>query len=499
MSAFTPRRGAQLRLRHRQQRRFVLRLEQMMYCSAIPIIFWLAQQRNYLETHNMAHVVPTPPSSPPMTSWEVDKVSMTKSNKYAVTSTEIDESMEESTTNRKVEAAAAANGEGRASKKKDTAVANEETGHGVRVQKRNADVTDVETRDIPNSQKERTEMEVKKRKKVRNTVHTTTEVETDVKNKEEPAKITADDDVDVTLDGTDLVKRLLEDVNRQSLQQEDKVSSANAIPNCLDPNGPQPVILMSLGRSGSSSTWQVIGSLTGQETKSVEYTGSSREESIRFFNKIGPNEGGWWVMKYMCFMQRVFPKAGVVGFKWKPNRSILTMDASVNGLKLIGRLKDPKIKVVRLRRNLLDVLISRYKHKRSTEKVPAHCTVGDQECLDRQLKAGIGVNLPAHKVVRLLKTLTAEENEVDTHLEALGVPRIHVSFDKLYYSDDVQEWQKIVHFLIGTKRKELTIDKVRSAMKHASTSHPSHAITIRNYEEIQSLLNGTKFEELLHP
>jgi len=456
-----------------------------------------------LDAHNMVHVMPTPP----IASGKVGRVSRTKSNKsrthiqYAVTNTEIVESMEESTKTRNLEAAdaAATNGEGRAPKEKDRAVATEESGHGVRVQKKNADGTGIATWDIPNSLKERTETEIKKRKKVRNTVHTTTEVETDVKNHDEPAKITADDDVDVTVYGKDLVERLVEDVNGQSLKPDGKLSSENEIRSCLDPKGPQPVILMSLGRSGSSSTWQVIGSLTGQETKSVEYTGSSREESIRFFNKIGPNEGGWWVMKYMCFMQRVFPKAGVVGFKWKPNRSILTMDASVNGLKLIGRLKDPKIKVVRLRRNLLDVLISRYKHKRSTEKVPAHCTVGDQECLDRQLKAGIGVKLPAHKVLRLLKTLTAEENEVDKQLKALGVPRIHVSFDKLYYSDDVQEWQKIVHFLIGTKGKELTIDKVRSAMKHASTSHPSHAITIRNFEEIQSLLNGTKFEELLHP
>ena len=314
--------------------------------------------------------------------------------------------------------------------------------------------------------------------------------------KKQPKLAAADRDSGATLHGTNLAERLSEDINRQPLPEND----SDDIRNCLDPNGPQPVILMSLGRSGSSSTWQVIGNLTGQETKSVEYTGSTRKESIEFFNKIGPNDGGRWIMKYMCFMQRLFPTAGVVGFKWKPNRSILTMDASVNGLRALGKLKEPYvIKVVRSRRNLLDVLISRYKHKRSTENVPAHCTVGDKECLNRQLKAGIGVELPGHKIVRLLNTLTAEENEVDKQLKTLGVPRIHASFEKLYYGDDANEWKKIVRFLIGANGQELTMDKVRSAMKHASTSHPSHRITIQNFEEIRSLLNGTKYEKLLHP
>ena len=297
-----------------------------------------------------------------------------------------------------------------------------------------------------------------------------------------------------------LAEKLLADIDRQFSLSIRNATSKDEVPNCLDPNGPQPVILMSLGRSGSSSTWQVLGSLTGQETKSVEYTGSSREESIRFFEKIGPNDNGLWVLKYMCFMQRLFPNAGVVGFKWKPNRSILSMDASVNGLKMLGKLQNPSIKVVRSRRNLLDVLISRYKHKRSTSNVPAHCKVGDKKCLEKQLKAGLGVELPTYKLISLLKTLTKEENDVDKRLKAYGVPRISASFEKLYYSDDASEWKKVLQFLSPKSAKRIgSISDVRKAMTHQATSHPSHRKTIRNFDEVRKILNGTKFEKLLRP
>ena len=297
-----------------------------------------------------------------------------------------------------------------------------------------------------------------------------------------------------------LAEKLLADIERQFSLSIRNATSNDEVPNCLDPNGPQPVILMSLGRSGSSSTWQVLGKLTGQETKSVEYTGSSREESIRFFENIGPNDNGLWVLKYMCFMQRVFPNAGVVGFKWKPNRSILSMDASVNGLKMLGKLQNPSIKVVRSRRNLLDVLISRYKHKRSTSKVPSHCKVGDKKCLEKQLKAGLGVELPAYKLMSLLKTLTKEENDVDKRLKAYGVPRISASFEKLYYSDDASEWKKVLQFLRPKSAKRIgSMSDVRKAMTHQATSHPSHRKTIRNFYEVRKILNGTKFEKLLRP
>jgi hypothetical protein len=59
-------------------------------------------------------------------------------------------------------------------------------------------------------------------------------------------------------------------------------SGSAAAPIChLDPSpdAPVPVILLSLGRSGSGSTWDAMGTLTGEATQSEEYTGGGSGKS----------------------------------------------------------------------------------------------------------------------------------------------------------------------------------------------------------------------------
>jgi hypothetical protein len=57
---------------------------------------------------------------------------------------------------------------------------------------------------------------------------------------------------------------------------------SDAAPIChLDPSpdAAVPVILLSLGRSGSGSTWDTMGTLTGEATQSEEYTGGGSGKS----------------------------------------------------------------------------------------------------------------------------------------------------------------------------------------------------------------------------
>ena len=471
-----------------QQRRSII-IERGLYFSALPILLMLIMvQRSWNERSDIEAYLALMPTSPPMLDEKDSDISRRHSK--AVASKEVskhkasDEKRIKSTEKRKTDEA----------KHKDSTIIGPPKGQDAKIERETKKV-------IPNTKaKDKLKGKAVDSKQV-NAAH-----KADKKAKHEP-KDNAIKEKATQMGGSNhtgregLADKLLANIDRQfSLSSYNASLTEGAMPNCLDPKGPQPVVLMSLGRSGSSSTWQVLGSLTGQETKSVEYTGSSRSASIRFFEKIGPNDNGMWVLKYMCFMQQLFPKAGVVGFKWKPNRSILSMDASVNGLKLLGKLKNPSIKVVRSRRNLLDVLISRYKHKRSTANIPAHCRVGDKACLEKQLKAGLGVDLPAYKLLSLLKTLTKEENDVDKRLKEYGVPRISASFDKLYYSDDASEWQKILQFLSPNAAKRIgSISDVRKAMQHQATSHPSHKMTIRNFDEVRNAINGTKFEKLLRP
>ena len=268
---------------------------------------------------------------------------------------------------------------------------------------------------------------------------------------------------------------------------------------CLDPSGPQPYILMSLGRSGSGSTWQVIGSLSGMETPSHEYTGSGTERSIEFFKEKGDDDK--WLLKYLCRKQRKYPNAGVVGFKWKPYEPIFNAPAAQAGLNTIATLKEPTIKVVRLRRNLLDVQISRRKH--SDYNTKAHCMKGDTKCVKDGLITGIDLySGEMDELYKRLKFLHEHEERVDKLLSEMNIPHVQVTYDRLYNVDgkggDIEEWEKIFAFLGVGPASNLTRKQLELGMKHAATHPPGHNSTLANYDEVAEALKGTKFENLLH-
>eukprot|EP00804_Cyclotella_cryptica_P017561 CCRYP_006717-RA/>CCRYP_006717-RA protein AED:0.04 eAED:0.03 QI:0/1/0.66/1/1/1/3/929/403 len=283
-------------------------------------------------------------------------------------------------------------------------------------------------------------------------------------------------------------------------------SASSSVPlpcNLLD--HPVPMILMSLGRSGTSSMYQVISSLSGKETTRIfEYTGGSTEKSRIFFQKIVPKEdvNGEWLIKFLCLEQMEHPDAGVVAFKWKPYETLFEEDKALQGLELLGRL-NRKIKVVRSKRNLLDVMISRRKHKISLKrhgiegKISSHCQKGDNQCLNAQLKAGIGIELPTKSLLTELRHLHDMERRTDNLLARYNVPTIHVSFEKLFSADeDTTEWRRMFDYL-GVGPDNFSYWDIEHA-GHAATSVPLHNVTLSNYEDVRKILIGTEFEVLLH-
>jgi len=84
--------------------------------------------------------------------------------------------------------------------------------------------------------------------------------------------------------------------------------------------GPLPVILMALGRSGSSVTWDTMARLTGDTNVAYEVTGGNQTKSRQFFDSINPNIGSSWPIKRLCFIQkRVISQtshSGIAGFQW---------------------------------------------------------------------------------------------------------------------------------------------------------------------------------------
>ncbi|KAL7548114.1 hypothetical protein ACHAWF_011410 [Thalassiosira exigua] len=266
---------------------------------------------------------------------------------------------------------------------------------------------------------------------------------------------------------------------------------------CTLRSRPAPMILMSLGRSGTGSMYDVLSKLSGgrERPRIPELTGGGTAKSKTFFRKIIPSGdvNGDWLIRFMCNMQRNYPDAGMVGFKWKPYSTMFEEKKATEGLELLGRL-NPRIKVIRSRRNPLDVIISRYKHTLSKEehgkkgKIRAHCRQGDEgfeECLKSQLKAGTGISLPTRRLLSKLQELEVQEKRVDDLLETMNVPTISVT-----------EWTRIFRYL-GVGPTELTARDVKEA-SHVATSNKFHNLTLSNYEEVASILRGTKFSKLLH-
>jgi len=260
---------------------------------------------------------------------------------------------------------------------------------------------------------------------------------------------------------------------------------------CLKKHGPQPYILMSLGRSGTSSTAQVIGSLTGYDTPCQEYTGKDTHDSKLFFNQ---NTGTKWLTTYLCEMQKKYKKAAVIGFKWKPYPNAIYLPSSQEGLKLMAIQDNPQIKVVRSKRNLVDVYLSRKKHEND---VAAHCTVGNTTCIKMHKESAVGLTIDTEDLLSFLKYTTTEEEKVDDMLEELGVPHIMVSYENLYNADNAEEWMRIFRFLGKGPTEKLTMKIVQKAMNHVSTSVPQSK-SMSNYDEVANSLKGTSYENLLH-
>jgi hypothetical protein len=277
---------------------------------------------------------------------------------------------------------------------------------------------------------------------------------------------------------------------------------------CLNPKGPTPVILFTLGRSGSQSTWQVMTSLTGLETEPHEYTGSRSQGAERFLAKKMTSKD--WIVKHMCYKQKKYAEEpnGIVGFNWKPYDIFFDGGDSgpaIPGLKRIAELAQSQmpIRVIRSRRNLLDVYRSKTKHiewEKENGRLPPHCYSGSVQCVALHARASKSLALNATTLYSQLYEMTRKEDYLDELFARLQVPTVHVSYDKLYYPETPiegsSEWNKIFQF-VG-KRSNWTWEEITGTMDLVpSTKTRSHRESIQNFDEVQAVLNGTEFSTLL--
>lgn len=269
----------------------------------------------------------------------------------------------------------------------------------------------------------------------------------------------------------------------------------------LDPDGPVPVIIMSAGRSGSSSICQVICALTGSGSDEQPNGCNLREEFpgharwVTFFETA--DREGRWLFERLREKQNRYPRAGATGFKWKPYAPF-DAPAVVGALRAVAASKFPTVKIVRSRRNPLDFIISRLKH--TQPGVPAHCRQGDAKCIKRHFRAASNLVLPTENLVEILQNETNQHDQVDRTLVELNVPHVRVTYEELHFGQNrEEEWMKIFRFLGVGPGEGLTRAQLDVAMRqHALTSSTMHNVTLANFDEVEKVLRGTEFEKLLH-
>lgn len=332
---------------------------------------------------------------------------------------------------------------------------------------------------------------------------------------------------------------------KENMLADSSSTSTVATKTCLDPNGPLPVVIMSLGRSGTDCTWDVLRELTNSSLlRSLEIAGSYNDESTEFFKWLdgvasfaddwtAPPEdydwrtvgggteatrgfhdhirsycanqackdGRWITDKWFCEVQKQYladTTEGLVSFKWKASLPSMATDPAKNALRLLGSLAytNTPIKVVRSRRNPFDVFLSMQKH--SQADLPDHCNEDDTDCIKKH--TSIKVFIPLDEMENFLTTTVESEDDIDAMLSELGVPTIHVDYDDMYYppSDEAgaQEWNKISRFL--GKRNNWTWADISGAAKlKPTTKTRNHKVLVRNFDEVYGRLKGTKFERFL--
>ena len=172
---------------------------------------------------------------------------------------------------------------------------------------------------------------------------------------------------------------------------------------------------------------------------------------------------------------------------------------------MIAHHTNPQIKIVRSRRNPLDIILSHQKWRllnlngfKNRAHGYAHCSSNNTACINTHKKYGTNIHLTPETILDKLRTMIMVEERVDRNLEDLNVPHIKVSYEKLYHSNDAEEWMRIFRFLERGPGSNLSKKKLEEAMEHGGTGIPSHNVSISNYKEIWNTLMGTELEHLLH-
>lgn len=305
----------------------------------------------------------------------------------------------------------------------------------------------------------------------------------------------------------------------------DSIPCANLVPDCdlTDPTWGIPTILLSFGRSGSTVTWDTLAGLSRSSMnntakssssfqRSTEDLGKSMQATVKFFDTIPNHQHGKCALeRILCTRQaeskqRILKESqtrnntflpGIYGSKWKPFLESFGHAKSRQALQWVAA-QQGRIKVVYNRRNLLDVYLSKIKHE--AMQLPAHCDQGNTACVEKHVAAEHSLVVPTDSRLEELEHWEHATNQTLALLNAYHVDMIQVQYEKLYYSDNLDEWNRLWSYIWDNDKQEphvLTKTDVLAHLNYAATSASSHPDKMANYQEVKAVLQGTRFAKYL--
>jgi len=255
-----------------------------------------------------------------------------------------------------------------------------------------------------------------------------------------------------------------------------------SVPTCLRAQ-PKILIVVSAGRSGSKVLADTIGALTHSHNLGNELPGSSSSRQKKFFDE---GKGLESIIQYLCLKQRENPEDSFIGFKWKPY--YLQGDKFAEAWRW---LESSNAKVLYSTRNMLDVLISNTMHE--LHSLPAHCAKNDTSCMTKRINISVALN-----VKTLQQTLERKKTKRVQVEKLIKVAHGNFfSFDKLFHgSSRLVEWKRLFTYL--NQNFTLTQQDVDAAATFSATTSYKQLEKVKNYNEVEQVLQDTEFAELLH-
>ena len=185
---------------------------------------------------------------------------------------------------------------------------------------------------------------------------------------------------------------------------------------------------------------------------------------------------------------------------WKPFETTVRLPEFEESIRFLASMRNPRVKVIRTRRNLLDVWISRQKHnsvKLSGNKIRGHCESGNDECILRHLNTTRNMELPTNQLLQWIDKTTKSEDTVDAMLDAYNVKHVHLSYENIFKNGANTRRKEIAMVLefLRFDSNQTALASLEELIGHASTITPRESLV--QYEEIKSVLFGTKYSDLL--